>query len=196
MSKWKELKKVKYEEDLDLGFADVLINTPGGEMLNHCIQCGTCSGMCPMSPYMDYSPRKIIAMIRAGFKQEVLSCFTTWLCASCYSCAVECPKSIKITDIMYALKQLAIEGGAYPKGFPIPVLAREFFDIVKTNGRNSEGPLILRLYAKTNPFKLLGMAGMGIKLMLTGRLSMKTDRIKNREQLAKLLEAVETAEAT
>ena len=47
-------------------------------------------------------PRQIIAMIRAGLRAEVLSSYTTWLCASCYACTVARPRQIRITDIMYA----------------------------------------------------------------------------------------------
>ena len=96
MKKWQGWRKIRYESELDPHFADEIASIPDGEKLFTCIQCGTCSGMCPMSPYMDYTPRQIIAMIRAGFRSEVLSSYTTWLCASCYACAVECPKEIKI----------------------------------------------------------------------------------------------------
>ena len=44
---------------------------------------------------------------------------------------MECPREIRITDIMYALKQRAIQEGIYPKRFPIPVLAREFSEMVQ-----------------------------------------------------------------
>ncbi|MFC1942171.1 hypothetical protein ACFLWU_03020 [Chloroflexota bacterium] len=37
--------------------------TPGGEHILACIQCGTCTGSCPMAGAMEYPPRKIIAMI-------------------------------------------------------------------------------------------------------------------------------------
>jgi len=81
MGEWKGWDKIKYEEDLNPRFADEIASFPGGDKLWNCIQCGTCSGVCPLSTYMDYTPRKIVAMIRAGFKGEVLKSHTTWLCA-------------------------------------------------------------------------------------------------------------------
>src|ERR1700690_1813762 len=89
-------QKIKYESELDRTFGERIARLAYGENLFGCIQCGTCSGTCPMSTYMDFTPRKIIAMVRAGFRDEVLSNHTVWICASCYSCTVECPKSIKI----------------------------------------------------------------------------------------------------
>ncbi len=190
MHEWQR-RKIKYEAELAPSFGDEIAAMPGGEKLFSCIQCGTCSGACPMSPYMDYTPRRIIAMTRAGFKNEVLSSFTIWLCASCYACTVECPKQIKITDVMYALKRRAIAEGIYPKRFPIPVLAHEFLNVVQQRGRNSESRLILRLYLKTKPLQLLRQALLGLRLWLAGRLPLRAEVIRHQQELQTLLRAVE-----
>jgi quinone-modifying oxidoreductase, subunit QmoC len=187
-------RKIKYEADLDPGFADEIAAVPGGEKIFNCIQCGTCSGMCPLSPDMDYTPRRIIAMIRAGFRQEVLSSYTSWLCASCYSCTVECPKTIKITDIMYAVKRLAIQEEVFPKRFPITVLAKEFFNCVRSKGRNSEGRLMMRLYLKTNPFKALNQAVMGFRLWTQGRIGIGSESISRKQELHNLIDALDKEE--
>lgn len=190
MTRWQKWDRIKYQAQLDPHFADDIASIPGGEKLYSCIQCGTCSAACPLSSYMDYTPRKIVAMSRAGFKGEVLSSHTTWLCASCYACTVECPKQIKVTDIMYAIKRLAIREGVYPKKFAIPVLAREFFRAVKNDGRQTESWLLVNLYLKTNPFAALKQMKLGMKLFFQGRLSLGKDRIKRTEELNKLLNYV------
>lgn len=191
MEKWQGWRKLRYESELDPTFSRQIASIPEGDRLFNCIQCGTCSGMCPISPYMDYSPRQIIAMIRAGFKGDVLSSYTTWLCASCYSCTVECPKEIKLTDIMYAAKRLAIREGVYPKGFPIPVLAREFFSSVESNGRSSEAWILMKLFLKTNPLGLFKQMGLGWRLWRRGRLSPKRESIKHRNDLRNIITALE-----
>lgn len=184
-------RSIKYENELDKGFSKHIAESAHGEKLYGCIQCGTCSATCPVSHYMDYTPRKIIQMVREGFKTEVLRSSTVWLCASCYSCTIECPKGIKITDVMYALKREAISGNYYPKNFPTTALANSFFSQVLNNGRNSEGPLLLKMYLKTNPFMLLKNMKLGLKLWLRGRISMKTERIKDKKALKKLLQSVD-----
>ena len=191
MNKWQGWRKIRYESELDPRFADQIASIPGGDKLFSCIQCGTCSGMCPMSPYMDYTPRQIIAMIRAGFRGEVLSSYTTWLCASCYSCAVECPKEISITDILYAVKRLGLREGVYPKRFPIAVLAREFFGSVERFGRNSESWVLVKLYLKTNPLEMMKQAGLGIKLWMRGRLKLKRESIERKHELHGILKSLE-----
>jgi heterodisulfide reductase subunit C len=164
------MPQITHQADLDPEFGRRVAHRVGGELLAQCIQCGTCSATCPVSGFMDYTPRKIIAMTRAGFRQQVLSSNTIWLCASCYACTVDCPKQIRITDVMYALKREAIESGSHPKRFAIPVLAREFCSIVRSAGRNNEAQLIVRSFLKTNPWKLIINAPLALRLMWRRRL--------------------------
>ena len=192
-----EIKRtIKYDADRVKGFGVDVMHVPGCGQLKDCIQCGTCSGVCPLSIYMDYTPRQIMALARADFKNEVLRSHTIWLCASCYACTVECPREIRITDIMYELKQRAIHEGIYPKRFPIPVLAREFSEMVKKNGRITEMLLVMKLFLKTNPLAAMGNWRMGIDLMKTGRFSLTTEKIKKRGDIARMLDATDARKGT
>ncbi len=101
----KELHKVFLEDVLAM---------PGGEKIKQCQQCGTCTGSCPTSHLMDYGPREVIAAFRAGMLDRVVKSNTIWLCTSCYYCTVRCPAGIKITDLMYELKRLAIKYDLLP----------------------------------------------------------------------------------
>jgi quinone-modifying oxidoreductase, subunit QmoC len=179
---------IKYEATLDKDFGKKIAKEAHGEKLFGCIQCGNCSASCPLSSYMDYTPRKIIAMVRAGFKTEVLSNSTIWLCASCYNCTVECPKGIKITDVMYALKREAIINKIYPKRFPVPIMASTFFNEVKKRGRSNEFSLLLNYYLRTNIFKSLSFATLGLKLFKAGRLTFFEKGMKNKINFQKLLQ--------
>src|SRR5512138_2064641 len=71
-------RRIKYESELDAGFGEKIARAAYGEKLFSCIQCGTCSATCPVSHYMDYTPRRIIAMVREGFRDEVLNSVTIW----------------------------------------------------------------------------------------------------------------------
>ena len=63
---------------------------------------------------MDLTPRQLIGMFRAGAIEELLQSRTIWICASCYHCTLRCPAQIKITDLIYALKRIAIDEGICP----------------------------------------------------------------------------------
>jgi quinone-modifying oxidoreductase subunit QmoC len=180
-------RTIKYQRDVDPEWTHQVNERPGCESLLACMQCGTCSGACPLSIYMDLSPRRIMALVREGFRTEALKSQTIWLCASCYACGVHCPQKIKITDVMYSLKREAIASGLYPRHFPIPVLAREFYKMVKLRGRNAEFWLVLQMALRSHPLMLLGMMSSGWHLWRTGRLFMRRDRIKRVTELQRAL---------
>jgi len=149
---WKGWRRVRRQAQLDPGFTDELVAAvPGGDRLRECIQCGACSAVCPLSAYMEYTPRRLIAMTRAGMKDDVLSSTSIWVCASCYACTSVCPKEIPITELVYALKRMSVREKMYPRRFSTPTLAREFEGSVDRFGRNTESRLAIRLYLRTRP---------------------------------------------
>lgn len=181
---------VKYQKELKRDLAAEILATPGGEKVLSCLQCGTCGGACPMSPYMDLTPRRLIGMVREGFKQEAIESFSIWLCASCYECTVRCPAGIKVTDVMYALKRIAIREGIYPKRFPVPVLAKEFMDMVKRTGRTNEFWLVIKLLLKTAPLKMLTSWPLGLRLWMRGRLRLTSSGKPAGAELRQMLDSV------
>lgn len=187
------LRTVKYESELDKKFLKEVVKHSECDKILECIQCGTCSSTCPVSLYMDYTPRKLMAMIKGGFKDDALKSKTVWICSSCYSCTVMCPAQIKITDVMYALKRMAIEKGVYSKGIPTPVLAQEMSNIISRKGRNSEMEVVTRMMLRTNPFGMLKMAPMGMSLFFKDRMEIFGEKIKNLPQMRKLLKGLKEA---
>jgi heterodisulfide reductase subunit C len=57
----------------EVGFIDEVCAIPGGESIRSCIQCGVCTGSCPTATNWDFPPRRVIAMVRAGLRDELLS---------------------------------------------------------------------------------------------------------------------------
>ncbi|MGO9432808.1 MAG: 4Fe-4S dicluster domain-containing protein [Terracidiphilus sp.] len=187
-----ELKRVvKFEAERDPAFARWITQTVGGERIRHCLQCGLCSGSCPLSLYMDYTPRRLMHLSREGFKEEVLSSYTIWLCTCCYACMVECPKKINITHLMYALKTRAMQERFYPKRFAIPVLAMEFSRMIRGSGRITESRLVMRVFFKTAIWRLMGFGKLGMRLMRTGRMRLAREKVERPADIVTLLNAVD-----
>jgi heterodisulfide reductase subunit C len=113
---------VKVEErqivmkDLDPKFKYDVAQEPGGENITVCFSCGICTAGCPVSEIdPDYNPRRIIRMVLLGMREEVLSSDFIWLCSLCYTCYARCPQNVKFTDVMRALRNMAVrEGYVHP----------------------------------------------------------------------------------
>jgi len=77
-----------------------------GQNIQQCFQCGTCTGMCPMIEHMDVHPRKLIHMAQLGLEDMLEDIKTCWVCASCHSCNVRCPRGVDMPRVMEALRLL------------------------------------------------------------------------------------------
>src|SRR4030042_90782 len=106
----------------DVSFIKEVCAIPGGEAIHSCIQCGVCTGSCPTANQWDYPPRRVIAMVRAGLRDELLSSNSMWFCVSCYTCTVRCPRDIKPADIMHVLEVLATRNQLSTKQNRTPVM--------------------------------------------------------------------------
>jgi heterodisulfide reductase subunit C2 len=162
-----------------------------GVLPQFCMQCGTCTVVCPMIEYMDHSPRVLNAMLTAGRYDDVLQSRAIWVCTGCYACTVECPKQLPVTESIYALKRASIREGVYPRRFVTPVLARQFVRLIDKRGRSSEAWISLSLYLRTRPFKLLRYAPVALRLMRRGRLPLQHESLREPAQLQRILDALD-----
>ncbi len=180
-------RDIVLEASTERDFIDELFSVPGGERVRDCIQCGTCSGSCPVSLFMDAPPRKLFAMIRAGLRNQVLMSDSLWLCTSCYTCTIRCPRQIAVTDIIYALKRLAMKEGKVPGAVKAAALANSFVGVVNRRGRNFEPELVARYYVKANPAALRKKALLGLKLFRRGRLPLIGEKIRGIDQIQTII---------
>ncbi len=106
------------ETTLDPGFKHEVANQPGGENIRRCFTCGTCTAGCPVRGVDEkFNPRKIIRMVLLGMKERVLKSDLIWRCSACYTCHERCPQDVRITDVMSALRNLAVKEGHLHPGF-------------------------------------------------------------------------------
>lgn len=139
-----------------------------------------------MAGEMEYPPRKIIALIRAGMRDEVLSSSSMWHCLSCYTCTVRCPRDVKPTELAHALESLATEHGFKVKGTRTPAMYRSFVSSIKANGRVHEFGMMFKYYLSANPLAALKVLPVGLQLFLHRRLPLFPHKVKGREELAQI----------
>lgn len=174
-------------DDHSKSFLDEVIDaTPGGDSLRMCLQCGTCGGSCPSSADMEFTPRKLFAMIAAGMRDDVLQSNAFWYCVSCYYCMVRCPQEIHITDVMYSLKRMAIREG-YTDHDAAPDFSQTFVGYIEHYGRSFELGLATRYHLTHSPLRKVGMGSLALDMFTRDRLALTPKRIKDLAGLQAIL---------
>ncbi|MET0042907.1 MAG: 4Fe-4S dicluster domain-containing protein [Candidatus Thiodiazotropha sp. 6PLUC3] len=107
---------------------EVEANVEEGEWVKMCMQCGVCSGSCPLGKHWDHPPQELFMMIRANKREEVLSTDSMWMCTSCYNCIARCPRGLPITHIMHGLAVYSKRLGLVQKKQPTAEFSQIFWD--------------------------------------------------------------------
>jgi len=174
---------------------EVEANVEEGDWVKMCMQCGVCSGSCPLGNAWDHPPQELFMMIRAGQREEVLASESMWMCTSCYNCIVRCPRGLPITHIMHGLANYANRLGLAPKMNPTRRFAKIFWDNISVTGRVNEARLSMRLYFM-NGFvqgikNAFAMRNIGLGMLLARRLNpfglFMSGGIKQKSQLQQML---------
>ena len=146
-----------------------------GEWVKMCMQCGVCSGSCPLGSSWAHPPQELFMMIRAGKREEVLRSDSMWMCTSCYNCIVRCPRKLPITHIMHGLAAYAHKLGMAPKMQPTRDFSLLFWDNCTKTGRVNELKLTLGVYFSGGLIsgikKGWSMKNVAIGLLLAKRLN-------------------------
>jgi heterodisulfide reductase subunit C len=86
------------------------------EGLKACINCGTCTAICPAAGVSDYDPRIVVDMVQQNNEETLaalLKSDTIWKCGECLSCKTRCPRENVPGYIIQALRSLSIETGMF-----------------------------------------------------------------------------------
>ena len=189
----------KYQNDF---LKEVEANVEEGNWVKMCMQCGVCSGSCPLGAAWEHPPQEIFMMIRAGKRDEVLKSESMWMCTSCYNCIVRCPRELPITHIMHGLASYAHRLGIAPKQNPTRRFAKIFWNNIAKTGRVNELELSVRLYFMDGIVsgikKGLEMLPVGLGMLKTGRLNpwglFAHKGIKGKSDLQKMLKKARAIE--
>ena len=136
-----------YNEDIE----DEVAALPGGEHINRCWQCGSCTNSCTVNAInADFNPRFWIYLVRMGMEQELLrDKDIIWQCVSCNKCTYSCPRDVNPEGVMKALSHWLELKGHTPKS-PSMHFDEEFAEQVFTTGKIEEGRVIRGFFARTN----------------------------------------------
>ena len=86
------------------------------EGLKACINCGTCTAICPAAEFYQYDPRQIVDIVQSKDDAEIeklLKSETIWYCGECMSCITRCPRKNAPGLVIMALRNLSMELGYF-----------------------------------------------------------------------------------
>jgi len=105
------------------------------EGLTACINCGTCTAICPAAHFYNYDPRIIADTVQRGNEADILELLesdTIWYCGECLSCKTRCPRNNTPGYIVQALRNLSQELGCFTKS----ERGRQQLEVKRTIGEN------------------------------------------------------------
>jgi len=107
---------VETDSQLSMSASEPIAVIGNDEQLRHCIQCGMCSGVCPLGYLMDFPPTRMIAALRSRTFERVVRSDTIWLCVACSACTTVCPTQIPLTrNLMTWTKEERVLNGEIPE---------------------------------------------------------------------------------
>lgn len=86
------------------------------EGMKACINCGTCTAVCPAAAVSNYDPRQIVDLVQKENEQELESLLKgddIWKCGECLSCKTRCPRDNVPCYIIQSLRALSIDTGYF-----------------------------------------------------------------------------------
>ena len=88
---------------------------------NMCMQCGECTGSCPISPKSQLNPRRhmletayLVSPLTMRPPLKIYERNEIWDCTACSTCSYLCPREVKPLDIIIGLRGLLVEQGRIP----------------------------------------------------------------------------------
>ena len=112
--------------------------------LDTCYECGKCSGGCSNGHIFDFTPRKIIQLIKLGQENTLLHMDALWICVACNICWDRCPSSINIPRIMDYLREKAHQQGITATRPQVETFHRLMLDSIYKRGRVAEVPMMIQ----------------------------------------------------
>ena len=100
-----------------------------------CFNCGSCTGICPLSKDDSGFPRRLIRYSQLGlidFENEDM-----WACATCRACIQQCPRGVEIIDLVKSLRKVIVQVGV---GYLPRSLHRAMVNIASVGNPFGESP--------------------------------------------------------
>ena len=149
-----------------------------------CLECGKCTGGCSNAHIFDYTPRKIVQLVRLGAETTLLNMDSLWTCVSCQLCLDRCPSGINIPRIMDYLREKAVRQGLPARRPNVELFNRLMLDSIRQTGKVAEAPLMIRFnWASRQYFNSVDLAP---RMLLKGKLKPFTVKVRKIDEVRRI----------
>jgi heterodisulfide reductase subunit C len=101
---------------IDNMFIKNLALSSQGNTFSYCFTCTTCTSACPVvrnfekpREALGLVPHQIIHAAIVGVGDLIFKSNMLWDCLGCYECQEQCPQGVRVTDVLYELKNIAMK---------------------------------------------------------------------------------------
>jgi Fe-S oxidoreductase len=86
------------------------------KQIKFCMECGVCTGSCPVSYHLEsFSPRQIIKRTLVDGDESFIHGHDVWACLSCARCSERCPVAIDFPEFIRTHREMARQEGNLPR---------------------------------------------------------------------------------
>lgn len=149
-----------------------------------CFQCGKCSAGCPVVDAMDFAPHRLIRLLQQDEETAILASKSIWLCVGCGTCVTRCPNEVDLPAVMDRLRARALLRGIAAAEPTVEKFHEAFLTSIRRHGRSFELGLIGRFKRRTGQFTQ--DFGLGIQMLVRGKLKFWPNRIRARSEVRDL----------
>ncbi|UCH21851.1 MAG: 4Fe-4S dicluster domain-containing protein [Deltaproteobacteria bacterium] len=101
---------------INKGFKEKADRSGQAHTYSYCFSCENCSTVCPVvenyenpQEVVGMLPHQIMRALGLGLKDLAMGSRMLWDCLTCYQCQEHCPQGVKVTDVLYELKNQALK---------------------------------------------------------------------------------------
>lgn len=164
-----------------------------GVEVGACYQCERCTNSCPVAQFMDIKPHQVIRYVQLGFREELLSSKTIWICLSCEMCTAHCPNEVGVAEVIIHLRNTAANSPYPASERELELFYRKFMEELSRFGRINEiwlmGSFNRDLHVLMKKLKegsLIPEFKLGFELIRRGRLHFWPKRSRAAKELRRI----------
>jgi heterodisulfide reductase subunit C len=178
-------------DEVDDGLRKEILENCGIDV-EMCLECGKCSGGCSNGHIFDYTPRKIVQLVKYNAADTLMNMDALWACLACHLCVDRCPSGIDTPKIIDYMRTRAYRREQTATRPHVKLFYELMLHSVRKKGRISELPLGLKFNWRTGQYAK--DANLAMKMFFKGKLSLLSPGVRKRNEIRRIFRSSQVRE--